>query len=63
MNIISMSLSSQYGSTALQNACDTAYSSGILVVAAAGNTGTAKVNKTADTINYTAKYNSVILTQ
>lgn len=60
MNIISMSLGSSTGSTALQNACDTAYSNNILVVAAAGNTGTAKVSKTADTINYPARYNSVI---
>lgn len=62
MDIISMSLGSQYSSTALQNACDTAYADGILVVAAAGNTGTKSVSAKSniDTINYPAKYNSVI---
>jgi minor extracellular protease Epr len=61
VDIISMSLGSSTGSTALQNACDTANSDGILVVAAAGNTGskTATV-KSKDTINYPAKYDSVI---
>lgn len=60
MDIINMSLGSKSSSTALQTACDTAYSYGILVVAAAGNTGTAKVRTNADTINYPAKYASVI---
>ena len=60
VDIISMSLGSKYSSTALQNACDSANNAGILVVAAAGNNGTAKVSKTADTINYPARYASVI---
>lgn len=60
MDIISMSLGSQTSSTALQSACNSANSNGILVVAAAGNNGTAKVSKNADTINYPARYDSVI---
>lgn len=60
MNIISMSLGSQTSSTALQSACNSANSNGILVVAAAGNNGTAKVSKNTDTINYPARYDSVI---
>lgn len=60
INVISMSLGSSTSSIALQNACDTANNDGILVVAAAGNTGSAKVSKNIDTINYPAKYASVI---
>lgn len=60
MDIISMSLGSKTSSTALQSACNTANSDGILVVAAAGNSGTAKVSKSTDTINYPARYDSVI---
>lgn len=60
MDIINMSLGSASSSTALQNACDTAYADGILLVAAAGNTGTTNVKNNTDTINYPAKYNSVI---
>lgn len=60
MDIINMSISTASGSKALQNACDTAYADGILLVAAAGNTGTANVKNNTDTINYPAKYNSVI---
>ena len=39
MQIISMSLGSSSGTTSLQQACDTAYNKGIVVVAAAGNSG------------------------
>lgn len=60
MDIISMSLGSKTSSTALQSACNSANSDGILVVAAAGNSGTAKVSKSTDTINYPARYDSVI---
>lgn len=58
MNIINMSLGGSQGSTALEDACNRAYNSGILVVAAAGNEGT-RTGKT-DTIGYPAKYASVM---
>jgi minor extracellular protease Epr len=61
VDIISMSLGSSTGSTALQNACDTANNDGILVVAAAGNNGSKTTTvKSKDTITYPAKYASVI---
>jgi subtilisin len=57
MDVINMSLGGSSGSTTLQQACDNAYASGIVVVAAAGNSGTkGKLN----TIGYPAKYSSVI---
>jgi subtilisin len=57
MDVINMSLGGSSGSTALQQACDNAYNSGVLVVAAAGNEGTrGKLN----TIGYPAKYASVM---
>jgi subtilisin len=57
INVISMSLGSSVGSTALQQACDDAFNSGIVVVAAAGNNGAAR---TGSNINYPAKYANVI---
>jgi subtilisin family serine protease len=39
MDVISMSVGSDFGSTSLETACDNAYSSGVLLVAAAGNDG------------------------
>ena len=57
MDVINMSLGGSSGSTALQQACDNAYNSGVLVVAAAGNSGT-KGNR--NTIGYPAKYASVM---
>lgn len=58
MDIINMSLGGSTGSTALEDACNAAYNSGILVVAAAGNEGN-KAGKT-DSIGYPAKYASVM---
>lgn len=63
VDIINMSLGSKNSSTALQNACDIAYyNNDILLVAAAGNSGTKSVNvkSPTDTIEYPARYNSVI---
>ena len=61
VDIISMSLGSSTSSTALKSACDTANAKGILVVAAAGNTGSKSATvRSKDTINYPAKYESVI---
>ncbi|GFZ29832.1 hypothetical protein CSC2_03580 [Clostridium zeae] len=58
MDIISMSLGSSQSDTSLQNAVDTAYNSGILVVAAAGNDGNA--DGTGTNVEYPANYSSVI---
>lgn len=58
MDIINMSLGGSTGSTALEDACNAAYNSGILVVAAAGNEGTKRGNN--DTLGYPAKYASVM---
>ena len=58
IQIISMSLGSDNGVTALQSACSKAYASGILLVAAAGNDG----NKggSGDSVDYPGAYSSVI---
>lgn len=58
MNIINVSLGTQTHSTAFQSIVDKAYANGILVVAAAGNDGTA--GGTGDTVDYPARYSSVI---
>ena len=58
MDIISMSLGSDQSDTALENAVDTAYTDGILIVAAAGNDGNAKGSGT--NVEYPANYASVI---
>jgi len=56
MQIISMSLGSSSDDTSLRNACDNAYSKGLLLVAAAGNEG----YWPWDTVSYPARYSSVI---
>ncbi|UTR10296.1 S8 family peptidase [Evansella sp. LMS18] len=53
MDIVNMSLGGSTGSTALRQAADNAYNRGILLVAAAGNTGSAG-------ISFPARYNSVM---
>ncbi|MBU5437607.1 S8 family serine peptidase [Tissierella sp. MSJ-40] len=58
MNIINMSLGSSQPSDILKQWCDLAYNSGILVVAAAGNSGNS--SGTGDTVGYPAKYASVM---
>ena len=58
MQVASLSLGGSAGSTTLQRACDAAYSGGVLVVAAAGNSGTYRGS--GNTVNYPAAYNSVI---
>jgi minor extracellular protease Epr len=58
MDIVNLSLASATPSTALQQVVDKAYSQGVLVVAAAGNDGT--LYGSGDTVNYPAKYESVI---
>lgn len=56
MDIINMSIGGSTASRTLQKAIDHAYNSGILLLAAAGNSGYDK----RGTIQYPAKYNSVI---
>lgn len=58
MNVINMSLGGSQGSTALKEAVDNAYANGVVVVAAAGNSGSSGGRK--NTIGYPAKYSSVI---
>ncbi len=58
IQIISMSLASNSGVTALEAVCSQAYDSGILLVAAAGNDGNRR--GTGDSVDYPGAYNSVI---
>lgn len=58
MQVISMSLGANTGSDALKAACDNAYNAGVLLVAAAGNDGNHL--GTGDSVDYPARYESVI---
>ncbi|MFO7967297.1 MAG: S8 family serine peptidase [Archaeoglobaceae archaeon] len=58
MDVISMSLGGSSGDTALEDACNNAYNSGTLVVAAAGNDGNSAGR--GDNVGYPARYDSVI---
>ena len=58
MDVISMSIGSNYPSSSLQRACDVAEDAGLVLVAAAGNGGT--LGGTEDTVAYPARYSSVI---
>ncbi len=58
IQIISMSLGSKSGATALETACSQAYDSGILLVAGAGNGGNRR--GTGDSVDYPGAYSSVI---
>lgn len=60
MDIISMSLGSNSHSATLQAACDNAYEAGILLVAAAGNDYQGWRFWEWDTVDYPARYDSVI---
>lgn len=55
IQIASMSLGGTVDSQILKDACDAAYAAGVLVVAAAGNSGMG-----TDTVQFPAKYDSVI---
>lgn len=57
-DIISMSLGGSVASTALEDAVNNAYNSGVLIVAAAGNSG--NTDGTGDSVEYPARYDSVI---
>ncbi|MFW6117167.1 MAG: S8 family serine peptidase [Thermoproteota archaeon] len=56
--VVSMSLGADSGATSLQEACDAAYASGTLLVAAAGNSGNPPGR--GDNVGYPARYESVI---
>ncbi len=58
MDVINLSLGAPNDSIALHQAVDKAYNSGVLVVAAAGNDGAS--DGSGDTVDYPARYNSVI---
>lgn len=58
MDIINMSLGGSSSSSILEQFCDLAYSEGVLLVAAAGNSGTRAGR--GDNVGYPAKYASVI---
>lgn len=58
IQIISMSLGMDYNSSSLGAACNRAYDSGILLVAAAGNDGSS--DGAGDSVDYPANYDSVI---
>jgi subtilisin family serine protease len=58
MDIVNMSLGDTTTSPVLKSMVDTAYNKGILIVAAAGNSGTS--DGTEDTVNFPARYSSVI---
>jgi len=53
MDVVNMSLGASVGSSGLKTACDNAYNSGVLVVAAAGN-------DYGGPVSYPAKYSSVV---
>lgn len=59
MDIINLSLGTSEDSQLLHDMVDKAHNLGILVVASAGNSGTTS-NTDQDTVNYPAKYDSVI---
>lgn len=58
MRIANMSLGSRVPNRSLKNACDNAYNQGLLIVAAAGNSGNS--SGTGNNIDYPARYDSVI---
>ncbi|HHV25777.1 MAG TPA: S8 family peptidase [Tissierellia bacterium] len=58
MDILNMSLGTSTHSSILKDWCDLAYDSGLLVVAAAGNSGNAA--GIGDTVDYPARYSSVV---
>jgi len=58
MQIVSMSLGSAQYSQSLENACNAAYEAGVLLIAAAGNSGNAQ--GTDNSIHYPAKFATVI---
>ena len=60
IDIISMSLGTNYDYQTLREACDKAYAAGIILVAAAGNDYSERRGRERDTVDYPARYDSVI---
>ncbi|GAB6087760.1 S8 family peptidase [Alkaliphilus crotonatoxidans] len=58
MHIVNMSLGGPSSSTILQNICDAANQAGVLLIAAAGNSGNA--SGTGNSVGYPARYASVM---
>jgi subtilisin family serine protease len=58
IEVISMSLGGNVGDSSLEDKLDDAYGDGIVIVAASGNDG--KRNARSDTVDYPARYSSVI---
>jgi len=58
MQVISMSLGTNEYSQALKDACDNAYAAGLVLIAAAGNSGDGDSN--TNEVLYPAKYSSVV---
>lgn len=58
MDIVNMSLGGSASSSILENMCNVAYNRGVLLVAAAGNSGNS--SGTGNNVGYPAAYNSVI---
>lgn len=55
IHVVSMSLGANGGTTAMQAACDAAWYAGIIILAAAGNSGPGE-----NTVNWPAKYSSCV---
>lgn len=60
MQIISMSLGGSGFSQALKDACDAAFNAGLLLIAAAGNSGGSGCPTTGGNVGYPAKFDSVV---
>lgn len=58
MQVVNMSLAASGPSTELQQACDVAFQSGVILVSVAGNSG--NPSGTGDNVPYPARYDSVI---
>lgn len=58
IEVINMSLGTSSDSQTLHNAVDSAYNAGIVIIAAAGNSGDGNPN--TNEVNYPAKYSSVV---
>jgi len=58
MDVASMSFGSPFYNSSLETACNSAYEAGVLLVAAAGNSG--RRNARFDTVEYPGRYDSVI---
>ena len=60
MHVVSMSIGTDTDYTTLHDACDAAYAAGAVLVAAAGNDYLRRGRAESDTVDYPARYSSVI---